>query len=142
MCNHGFDAYLQMDLNYPPCYFPQISLLDELHEEYPNATFILNFRPVDDWIDSARRWNGNIVVRWSNCTIPGLIHKKGEVSTQQLRNWWCGHVKHVREFVRQYPSHKLIELDLYDTQGSSNLMSKLFGVNASCWGKSNVNLKY
>jgi hypothetical protein len=139
-CHGGYDAYLQMDTNAPPCYFPQISLLDELHEEHPNATFILNFRPVDDWIDSALRWT-TMVDRWSQCTIPGLIHEEGEISRQQIRNWWCGHVKHVREFVKQYPSHTLIELDLYDTPGSSTMMSKLFGVNASCWGKSNVNPK-
>jgi hypothetical protein len=138
-CHGGFDAYLQMDSNAPPCFFPQVSLLDELHEEYPNATFVISFRPVDDWIKSAKNWHG-MFSRWSKCTIPGLLHSKGESLTkQQVRNWWCGHVKHVREFVRQHPSHKLIELELYDTPGSSIMMSKLFGVNALCWGKSNAN---
>ncbi|KAL7565731.1 hypothetical protein ACA910_005424 [Epithemia clementina (nom. ined.)] len=38
-------AWLQMDINYPPkaCYYPQTSMLDKLHCKAPNATFVLNF---------------------------------------------------------------------------------------------------
>lgn len=47
------DAYAQMDYNRkPPCAYPQIQFLDEIHMEYPDATFVLLFRPVEDWIDS------------------------------------------------------------------------------------------
>jgi hypothetical protein len=137
------DALCQLDVNYPlkNCFYPQISLLDEIHQEHPHATFILNFRPVDDWIRSARAWSNDIIGRWSKCVLPGLIKEGGRLTNQEMRNWLCGHVKHVREFVKQYPTHKLIELDLYDTKGSSEAMSSLFNTKATCWGKSNVNKK-
>ena len=56
--------------------------------------------------------------------------------------------------MNQYPSHKLIELDLYDTNGTSDVLYDLFRDDAdvdflrgnqiasssssSCWGKSNA----
>jgi hypothetical protein len=94
------NALSQLDRNFGNCSFPQISLLDEIHQEHPHAiTFVMNLRPVDDWINSARNWYG-MVRRWSHCRLPGLINKKGKKLTkQEIRNWLCGHVKHVREFV-------------------------------------------
>jgi hypothetical protein len=134
------DALCQLDVSFGNCSFPQISLLDEIHQEHPHATFVMNFRPVDDWIHSATSWQG-MVTRWSKCIVPGLIKEGEKLTKQEIRNWLCGHVKHVREFVKQYPTHKLIELDLYDTEGSSKTMALLFNTNATCWGISNVNEK-
>jgi hypothetical protein len=125
--------------------------LDEIHQEQPHATFVMNFRPVDDWIRSARTYT-KMANRWGtpSCIskIPGLVKDqgraeiKGKILTQQeIRNWLCGHVKHVREFVKQYPTHKLIELDLYDTEGSSKVMATLFSANETCWGQSNANMR-
>jgi hypothetical protein len=138
---NSVDALCQLDVSFGNCSFPQISLLDEIHQEHPHATFIMNFRPVDDWIDSARKWNYNMVDRWSDCILPGLIKKGKQLTNQEIRNWWCGHVKHVREFVKRYPTHKLIELDLYDAEGSSKAMSSLFNANETCWGHFNANKK-
>jgi hypothetical protein len=134
---HGADAMLQMDMIKPPlnCVFPQIQLLDEIHQEHPNATFILNFRPVNDWIKSVRNWP-NMLNRFSRCDLPGLPEGVGG-KDQELRNWYCGHVRHIREFVALYPSHALIELDLYDTERSARVMAKLFQVNETCWGHAN-----
>jgi hypothetical protein len=135
--NHGGDAMLQMDKVSPPnnCFFPQIQLLDEIHQEHPNATFILNFRPVDDWIESVTNWNG-LAARLTRCDLPGLPKGVGR-KKKDLRNWYCGHVRHIREFVALYPSHALIELDLYDTERSARVMAKLFQVNETCWGHAN-----
>ena len=134
-------AILQMDSNHPNhCCFPQISFLDEIHREQPNATFVMNFRPVNDWIQSARNWNG-MVNRWATCLdkIPGLQARSGKrLADKDLQNWLCGHVKHVREFVKQHPTHTLIELDLYDTEGTSKVLTSLFNANQSCWIHSNA----
>ena len=147
---NGNGAWLQMDIQmWPDCWFPQISFLDEIHQEFPNATFVMNFRPVDDWIRSARNWgapqSSTMAQRWASpilCKykIPGLINQKGraQLSDQDLRNWLCGHVKHVREFVKQYPTHKLIELDLYNKEASSRSMASLFRANRTCWGKASA----
>jgi hypothetical protein len=42
----NFQAFMQMDRD---TFFPQVELLDEIHEENPNATFILMFRNMSDW---------------------------------------------------------------------------------------------
>jgi hypothetical protein len=44
----------------------------------------------------------------------------------QLAKWWYGRVLHIREYVQEYPSHALIELDLYDSNGTASLLNDLF----------------
>ena len=59
-------------------------------------------------------------------------------------------LQHIREFVILYPTHELIELDLYNTNESSQIMSTLFlnnksnstNITTKCWGKDNSNIKY
>jgi hypothetical protein len=141
------DAYLEVDTNWGRCAYPQIEFLDELHAAFPNATFVLNFRPIKDWIKSATNWK-DLVRRWANnCQVPGLhctgIQKDGskECLTEDLYRWWCSHVQHIREFVKLHPSHPLIELDLYNSSETSKVMVELFSSKSSCWGHSNANPK-
>ena len=142
------DAYLQLDYNFHNCAYPQIQFLDEIHQEFPNATFILNFRPVLDWISSSRQWY-RLAQRWGQCRIPGLhctgppraIDNNLTCQDDDLVLWWCSHVHHIRHFVKEYPSHALIELDLYDNEEASDLMAQLFQGNASCWGHANANVE-
>ena len=57
----NFQSFMQMDKD---SFFPQIELPKKIHEESPNATFILMFRDMSAWY---RRWvnNGFIVdARW------------------------------------------------------------------------------
>jgi len=134
-------AIMQMDWNFPPgCIFPQVNYLDEIHRNYPNATFILNFRPVQDWKRSVHQWRG-MLRRWSSkkCKIPGFVKPVTNTTTY---NFWCNHVMHIREYVKQYPSHKLIELDLYDSKSTSSTLASLFRADAKCWGHSNERLTH
>jgi hypothetical protein len=48
----GTFAFMQMDINDSPCAYPQISMLDEIYQEHPNATSIFTFCPINDWIAS------------------------------------------------------------------------------------------
>lgn len=137
-------AYMQLDTNYDQCAYPQIQFLDELHQEYPNATLILMMRPVDEWIRSARTWT-DLTIRWRDCQLPGLIctgdldsEGRARCTDENLRHWWCAHVRHIRNFVKHYPSHQLLEFDLYNSAQTSELLSKLFDAKRSCWGHSNV----
>ncbi|KAL7565723.1 hypothetical protein ACA910_005417 [Epithemia clementina (nom. ined.)] len=132
-------AWLQLDVTFPPdaCYYPQMSMLEELHREAPNATFVLNFRPVRDWWRSLRHWH-KMQRRLQDCDLPGLPKGQGR-AMDELQDWWCRHVQNVRQFVRQHPSHTLVELDLYNTQQSSTILAELFHTNASCWGHANAN---
>ena len=147
-------AYMQLDTTYwDKGIYPQISLLDELHDDYPNATLVLNFRPIQDWLASLSNWHG-MRSRLQYMTIPGLIltdaqrhhrhhalrllqhntslrtlrKEMGDVAitNQQLARWVCGHVNHLREYVHWYPSHTLLELDLYDTIGTSRVLFDIF----------------
>jgi hypothetical protein len=72
---HQAQAIMQLDYNLKNGYFPQIQLLDELHEEYPNSTFIMNFRPIQDWIKSTTNWYG-LKYRFGLMNIPGLIQNE------------------------------------------------------------------
>ena len=141
--DRGAEAFLQMDYSgkYGNCIFPQVQLLDQIHWEAPNATFILNFRPINDWARSVKTWSpldlGTLGSRLLKCDLPMLPVGKGN-STEDLLVWWCWHVKRIRSFVAQYPSHALVELDLYDDR-NAEIMAGLFDSRPSCWGNSNTN---
>ncbi|VEU34693.1 unnamed protein product, partial [Pseudo-nitzschia multistriata] len=144
LLSQGYRAHTQMDYTVVSSsgqeddetnFFPQISLLDEIHASEPNATFVLLFRPIDDWIRSVRSWH-RLPFRWMEASkpyygaatqIPGLVLTEDQrtrrterpeeplaATESQLRDWWCHHVRHIRRFVDEYPSHTLVELDLYD----------------------------
>mmetsp|Transcript_11707 Transcript_11707/g.17890 ORF Transcript_11707/g.17890 Transcript_11707/m.17890 type:complete len:222 (+) Transcript_11707:2-667(+) len=138
--NWGGELHMQLDISRPPtCYYPQIQLLDEIHRGSPNATFILLFRPVMDWIKSIDHWQ-DMRKRFVKCDLPGLPEGVGG-RMEDMVQWHCGHVQHVREFVAHHPSHALIELDLYDTERNQRVMSTLFNASSECWGHSNINKK-
>lgn len=160
-CSSDFDVLTQMDVISPfgheehahvnkyrdECFFPQISLLEQIHSESPFATFIMNFRPINDWISSVSRWD-NMMVRLQHCNIPGLpkgVPKDIKNHTDvflSLANFWCTHVWHVRLFERKHSSLTLLELDLYDRNSSVTILQKEFPCSQShrkCWGHENAN---
>ena len=118
------------------CYWPQITLLDEIHHSVPNATFVLLFRDVRDWIRSINQW-GTLRKRLNMCHLRSLV-KQDLLTDNELKMWWCRHITHIREFVDQYPSHELIELEIYNKNVTSNILTSLFGGSESCWGRSNA----
>lgn len=141
----GAEAYLQMDfsLNGGRCRYPQIQDLDKLHQEAPNATFVLLFRPIQDWYRSMANWpssnsTATLLERLQQCDLPGLPQGRGG-SLPELEVFWCRHVRRVRDFVERHPSHRLVELDLYNAEQSARVMAKLFHSQSDCWGHANAN---
>jgi len=141
-------AHLQLDYNWPEenvrdkivnlarAAYPQIQLLDEIHEEFPNATFLLMLRPVNSWVKSALGCGRDMVGRWARCHVPGLRKhpNDGPLTTQDLSDWWCSHVHHVREFLKHHPSHPLIELDLMNcNETAPSLTSERLRIYARMW---------
>ena len=157
-CVPDVEAVLQMDAQYPfgyeyanhnhrlfayqhrdECYFPQLSLLEQIHEENPNATFIMNFRPIQDWVTSMLKWYG-MMERIQSCHLPNLpygqprgynfsslkLSDASDLLRYDVKRFFCSHVIHVRNFVERFPSHTLIELDLYDTNATSRIMNLFF----------------
>jgi hypothetical protein len=161
-CANGVDAMLEMDCSgsfgteykmgayHSPklrddCFYPQLSLLEELHEEDPNATFLLEFRPVDDWIESFLHWMGAKITEIQKCNLPNLprgipdVQDSKDVHDQSVR-FMCSTVIHARNFVRDHPSHALVEIDLYDSDTNGDVLGTLFphtndnSKSDDCWG--------
>jgi len=172
-CAPKREALLQMDVAFPfgvqyhirkrnvafkqrdECFFPQLSLLEEIHTEVPDATFVINFRPIKDWLRSMIGWYSSME-RIQSCHLPNLPSgqpygnfsniKKEDITsylegndsdndnnnstTELLRHtmtrFFCSHIIHLRNFVETHPTHALIELDLYDTNTTSRVMNLLF----------------
>lgn len=108
------------------CYLPQITMLNELHEEHPDATFILNLRNADRWSDSVNRWKG-LGTRLSYCEM-GPINAKGI----SLRKWYHEHTLRIRQFVTDHPSHALVEIDI-ESSDTGKRMANLFGLDEKFW---------
>lgn len=127
--------------------YPQWTILPEIHNEVPNATFVLIQRNITEWERSVTRWRMSadgktgpfMRKRMTKLDLPdlpaGIGGKDGE-----LGEWFRRHVLRVREFVRKNPSHKLVEVDLEDVLAGEK-MGAVFGTNASCWGHKNKNLR-
>lgn len=136
-----YEVWAQMDVeNLGQCHFPQIHNLEILHEEAPNATFVLSHRNMTRWFRSVKHWAGNMrsmAARLQKC--------EGGPKTKQaedLIQWHLEHIQRIRDFVKSHPSHKLIEINIEDPN-AGEIMSAHFGPAspASNWGHENDSLK-
>lgn len=137
----SYDVWAQMDNVSPlaPCVFPQISLLEQLHKEAPNATLLFNRRQLNRWSSSVLRWYGGykkpLSQRLAACSsLPGLVGS----SRKDLINWHRRHIRRIRKFVEKHPSHALLEIDIEDP-ATAETMGRAFGIPASSWGHANQN---
>ena len=62
----------------PRMLLPQHHYMDKIHEQFPNATFILNLRPVDAWVNSVLNWPTSL-----KREIPGENPKVKTVQTKR-----------------------------------------------------------
>lgn len=139
-----FEVWAQIDITDPTrkgshCFYPQITQLQRLHEEAPRATFILNRRNFTSWANSVGRWTdgmGGLAQRLASEPCQPFGPKSAD--QQDLIDWHVQQVQRVRQFVRDHPTHALIEVDIEDPD-SGLRMEKAFHINASYWGHANVN---
>ena len=129
----GYDVYAQLDGD---CYFPQIVALDEIHNAYPDATFILNLRDAETWVKSVNNFQPG-----EGAYIPkyGMPHPcTNHTNTDKVGNY-NRHTKRIKDFVAMHPSHKLVEFYLEDPN-AGRIMQDAFDIDADkCWGMANVN---
>lgn len=115
-------------------FFPQINLLDDIIDAYPNGTYFLTFRNMEGWYNSVANWrspsNRTLKSRMAR-SVPGLE----DGSLQNFTDFFCNHVKRVRATV---PLHRLVEVDIEDTN-AGQLLSDIFDIDESCWKKTNAN---
>jgi hypothetical protein len=120
-----------------------------LHDYAPSSTWILNLRPVDDWINSVLRMDGNMLTRQlinevqtqtisqnnnnnNNNKVLSITTPKGRTATQAfLRAFWHRHVDRVTTFVQEHPSHTLVVVDITDPNAGVHLSQALGWTNAS-----------
>jgi len=138
--NQSFGRARQKEENIIPTtiYFPQVEALEKFHEAYPTATFILNTRKFSHWIASVDSW-GILRRRFVNSNITGLPTGVGN-DKNDLREFYNGHYKNVRQFVRDHPEHTLVEVDV-ESNDAGTVMMEAFGISSSCWGHANSNIK-
>jgi hypothetical protein len=124
-------------------FFPQHHYINELHQQYPTATFILNLRPVDEWVASVLKWGDDIATQilneyhvQSNGNIE-LPQNPNEI-TQTLTLLFDEHSEMIRNFVREHPSHALVEVDVSDGR-AGEVLADAFGLEEKCWQQTNKN---
>lgn len=84
-CTPGYDAYLQIDFDFPnekgglrdnslrtQCFFPQISGLGALLRDYPTATYVLTYRDPLNWARSTIRFY-RMDIAIARCNLPGVV---------------------------------------------------------------------
>jgi hypothetical protein len=123
--------------NWGQCHFPQITNLEQLHEEAPNATLILSMRNMTHWATSVRNWGGggrSLAERLAKC-------KTGPQSPnrEDLIEWHQAHMERIRSFVQEHPSHALVEINIEDPN-TGEIMAQLFGSEARFWAHENDSL--
>jgi len=129
-----YDVYTQLDGD---CYFPQIKALEEIHEHYPNSTFILNLRNIDAWMNSMRTFNAaysGILPKYNKVTLCEISEKKS--TDEQYRDYYNAQTDRIRDFIKKYPSHTLVEVQI-DSNDAGVIMENNFGIDKSCWKHAN-----
>jgi Sulfotransferase domain len=136
-------------------FFPQHHHLDEIHQQYPNATFILNLRPVDAWIASVLKWKSKLEFEilnefyFQNSTRFLFGPKVKPVNEQNspfvntnirshLATVFEYHSRYIRDWVAQHPSHALVEVDISHND-TGRILADAFGLRQECWGHFNQN---
>lgn len=126
-------------------FFPQYFNLLDIHEAYPNATFVLNTRDFDSWIKSVQKWN-----RCLDWQFISEFYQRGELDRMPvdpnnkteridlLRIIYDKHHDQIRRFVKDFPSHAMVEVDILDPK-AGEILGDAFGLDPSTWGKVNSN---
>lgn len=127
-------------------FFPQRFRIREIHDSYPNATWILNWRDYDPWIDSVLKWGtgDNLHYQFLNeyyiqGVIPSVPPPENRTQIKEvLKTIYFQHFDFVRDFVRNHPSHALVEVNITD-QSASMVLADAFGLDALAWKNLNKN---
>jgi hypothetical protein len=112
------------------CYFPMVDDLEAIHASYPNATILLTTRPSLSWVRSLAKWS-DLMERYTHCNATGF--PKPTATHHDFATFFEAHSANIRQFVKKYPSHLLVEINVESPEAPITLEAT-FGVNASlCW---------
>jgi len=128
-------------------FFPQHFRIQELHESYPNATWILNWRDFDSWIESVLNWGTKDRLHdqfmneyYMQGVIPSLPGSSITTTKEIMKNIYDDHHELIRNFVRRHPSHALVEVNITH-ENAGTVLAEAFGLNPNAWKNINKNKK-
>lgn len=128
-------------------FFPQHFRIQELHESYPNATWILNWRDFNSWIESVFRWGTNDRLHdqfmneyFMQGEIPNLYENNITMTKEVMKKIYHDHHNLVRGFVQSHPSHTLVEVNITD-ENAGTVLAEAFGLDPTAWKNINKNNK-
>lgn len=124
----------------PRLFLPQHFHLEELHAYAPNATWILNVRPINDWVHSVRQVPANMLAkqllfeaqeqnpdRWLH---PNFWNSQAYRPNQDfLVEFWKEHIGRITSFVAQHPTHPLIWVNITNLDAGRKLAYDLSQVD-------------
>jgi hypothetical protein len=141
----NYEVYAQMDLELPDiavkhgkpfaCYMPQVNDLQALSDAYPHATFILNTRNASHWVHSLRTFM-DFDEKLKTCDMTGFPAGYGDTD-EEFETFFHQHSQHIRQFVKDHPTHTLVEINIEDPNAGSQL-ANAFGLYEECWAKRNA----
>ena len=143
------DGSIDLDTKGPRIFLPQHFHINHIHDAFPNATWILNHRlPVDDWAESVMEWGDHLDYQFANeyyAQSEIILHEnqfprnKSEMITF-LKTMYEEHVELVRTFVKDHPSHALVEITITDDD-AGDILAETFGLDSKYWHHRNKNQK-
>lgn len=130
----GFNAFAQLDeITYEHPRFPQIDLIDQFLDAYPEAFYIHHIRNVSKHVSSIVRW-GEMSKR---IKLSGVMNREGRTIDpshsieQALADWILWHREFVRDKFLQRPGVRYIEVDLEAAEEMASSTISVF-VGARC----------
>lgn len=126
-----FEAWTQLDSWYSPCHVPQVTNFEDLVADAPNATFVLNIRPVKHWLSSVTRWP-RLRKQMRGCKL-----NRSLITDAQVVAFYESHVSNM---IQKLQGLRHIVVDIEHKAAGAKL-SQFFGIKTSCWGHKNKNKK-
>eukprot|EP00797_Seminavis_robusta_P008151 Sro156_g070940.1 n/a (217) ;mRNA; r:89345-89995 len=118
---------------------PQVSWIQDIHEAFPNATWILNYRDPEKWLSSIDRWK-DLRKRFIHAHYPPFFRKGRGKTDQQMIDFYNEQAARVVNFTQAHPDHhhNLVQVKI-DSPDAGQVLEEAFGITQNCWGNKNHN---
>ena len=126
----GFDVYADLGLNAGQVVFEGAHLFRQLHAEHPDAYFLLNTRPVDDWVASRMRFREGALA--THCAR--ILGCGTDALPDLWREMFGRHHADVREHF-SCDSGKLLEFDITSDSPDAikDFLSPIYQIDTAHW---------
>jgi hypothetical protein len=127
-------------------FLPQHFRIQQIHDAYPDATWILNWREFDSWVESVMKWEDDLHIQFLNeYYVQGAIsdlswNKNMSYTKSLLKKIYHEHHDMVRDFVETHTSHALIQVNITD-DNAGHVLGEAFGLDPRAWLNVNKNEK-